>query len=72
VVACFRAYGSASPVGSSPGDLYKNKRDRVEMKGTNTDRILRMVEAGLGIPLVPLHPSGAVTHGGRVGIRPLK
>src|SRR5262245_19192545 len=33
---------------------------RVEMEATNTDLIVRIVEAGLGIAVVPLHPSGAV------------
>jgi DNA-binding transcriptional LysR family regulator len=45
---------------------------RVELEVTNTDLIVRMVEAGLGISIVPLHPSGAVTRGRRVGIRSLK
>jgi DNA-binding transcriptional LysR family regulator len=45
---------------------------RVEMEVTNTDLIVRMVEAGLGVSIVPLHPSGAVTRGRRVGIRPLR
>jgi DNA-binding transcriptional LysR family regulator len=45
---------------------------RVEMEVTNTDLIVRMVEAGLGVSIVPLHPSGAVTRGRRVGICPLK
>ncbi len=44
---------------------------RIEMEATNTDLIVRMVEAGLGISIVPLHPSGAVTRSRRVGIRPL-
>jgi DNA-binding transcriptional LysR family regulator len=45
---------------------------RIEMEATNTDLIVRMVEAGLGVSIVPLHPSGAVTRGRRLGIRPLK
>jgi DNA-binding transcriptional LysR family regulator len=45
---------------------------RVEMEVTNTDLIVRMVEAGLGVSIVPLHPSGAVTRGRRVAIRSLK
>lgn len=45
---------------------------RIEMEVTNTDLIVRLVEAGLGIAIVPLHPSGAVTQGRRVEIRPLK
>jgi DNA-binding transcriptional LysR family regulator len=44
---------------------------RVEMETTNTEIIVRMVEAGLGIAIVPLLPSGAVTRGRRVGIRSL-
>ncbi len=45
---------------------------RIEMEATNTDLIVRMVEAGLGVSIVPLHPSGAVTRGRRVGVRALK
>ena len=45
---------------------------RIEMEATNTDLIVRMVEAGLGVAIVPLHPSGAVTRGRRVAVRPLK
>src|SRR5262249_19912176 len=44
---------------------------RVEMETTNTEIIVRMVEAGLGVSLVPLLPSGAVTRGPRVGVRGL-
>lgn len=44
---------------------------RIEMEATNTDLIVRMVEAGLGVGIVPLHPSGAVTRGHRLGIRGL-
>jgi DNA-binding transcriptional LysR family regulator len=44
----------------------------IELEATNTDLIVRMVEAGLGVSIVPLHPSGAVTRGRRVGVRPLK
>lgn len=44
---------------------------RVDMETTNTEIIVRMVEAGLGVSLVPLMPSGAVTHGHRLGVRPL-
>jgi len=39
---------------------------QIELEATNTDLIVRMVEAGLGIAVVPLHPSGAVTRGRRV------
>ncbi|HEV3006109.1 MAG TPA: LysR family transcriptional regulator [Pirellulales bacterium] len=44
---------------------------RVEMEMTNTEIIVRMVEAGLGVSIVPLLPSGAVTRGRRVNIRSL-
>ena len=44
---------------------------RVEMAATNTDLIVRMVEAGLGISVVPLLSSGVVTRGRRVGIQSL-
>jgi DNA-binding transcriptional LysR family regulator len=37
-----------------------------EIEATNTDLLVRMVEAGLGIAVVPLHASGAVTRGRRV------
>jgi DNA-binding transcriptional LysR family regulator len=43
----------------------------VEIEATNTDLIVRMVEAGLGVAIVPLHASGAVTSGRRVAIRSL-
>ena len=44
---------------------------RVDMETTNTEIIVRMVEAGLGVSIVPLMPSGAVTRGRRVGVRSL-
>ena len=34
---------------------------RVEMETTNTEIIVRMVAAGLGVSVVPLMPDGAVT-----------
>jgi DNA-binding transcriptional LysR family regulator len=43
----------------------------VEVEATNTDLIVRMVEAGLGVAVVPLHASGAVTRDRRVAIRSL-
>ncbi len=54
-------------------DAFRKQRltPHVEMEATNTDLIVRMVEAGLGISIVPLHPSGAVTRGRQVEIRPL-
>src|SRR5262245_19685429 len=50
--------------------LERRLTPRIDMEATNTDLIVRMVEAGLGVSIVPLHPSGAVTRGRRVGIRP--
>lgn len=44
---------------------------RVDMEMTNTEIIVRMVEAGLGVSIVPLLPSGIVTRGRRIGIRDL-
>jgi DNA-binding transcriptional LysR family regulator len=44
---------------------------RVDMETTNTEIIVRMVEAGLGVSVVPLMPSGVVTRGHRVGVRSL-
>jgi DNA-binding transcriptional LysR family regulator len=43
----------------------------IEIEATNTDLIVRMVEAGLGIAVVPLHESGAVTRGRRVVVHGL-
>ncbi|HTI50879.1 MAG TPA: LysR substrate-binding domain-containing protein [Planctomycetaceae bacterium] len=44
---------------------------RIDMEATNTEIIVRMVEAGLGVAIVPLLPNGAVTRGRKVGIRSL-
>jgi DNA-binding transcriptional LysR family regulator len=44
---------------------------RVDMETTNTEIIVRMVEAGLGVSIVPLMPSGVVTRSHRVGRRSL-
>ena len=44
---------------------------RVDMEATNTEIIVRMVEAGLGASIVPLMSGGIVTRGRRVGIRGL-
>jgi DNA-binding transcriptional LysR family regulator len=43
----------------------------VELEATNTDLIVRMVEAQLGIAIVPLLPSGVVTRGRQVTARSL-
>ncbi len=44
---------------------------RVDMETTTTEIVVRMVEAGLGVSIVPLMSSGAVTRGRRVGVRSL-
>jgi DNA-binding transcriptional LysR family regulator len=44
---------------------------RVDTEATTTGIVVKMVEAGLGVSLVPLMPNGAVTRGSRVGVRPL-
>ena len=44
---------------------------RVDMETTNTEIIVRMVEAGLGVSIVPLMPGGAVTRGRKIGVRSL-
>lgn len=43
----------------------------VELEATNTDLIVRMVEAGLGVSIVPLLESGVVTRGRKVEVRSL-
>src|SRR5947208_1954158 len=42
---------------------------RVDMEATTTGIVVKMVEAGLGVSLVPLMPNGAVTSGVKVGVR---
>ncbi|HXD88273.1 MAG TPA: LysR substrate-binding domain-containing protein [Urbifossiella sp.] len=44
---------------------------RIDMEATTTGVVVKMVEAGLGVSLVPLMPNGAVTRGARVGARNL-
>jgi DNA-binding transcriptional LysR family regulator len=43
----------------------------VGLETTNTEIIVRMVEAGLGVSIVPLMADGAVTRGRKVAVRPL-
>jgi DNA-binding transcriptional LysR family regulator len=43
----------------------------IEMETTNTEIIVRMVAAGLGVSLIPLTKSMPVTRGHRVGVRSL-
>src|SRR3954466_4626792 len=43
----------------------------VALETTNTEIIVRMVEAGLGVSVVPLMPDGAVTRGRKVAVLPL-
>jgi DNA-binding transcriptional LysR family regulator len=44
---------------------------RVDMEATTTGIVVKMVEAGLGVSVVPLMPNGAVTRGVKVGARSL-
>jgi DNA-binding transcriptional LysR family regulator len=44
---------------------------RIDMEATTTGIVVKMIEAGLGVSLVPLMPGGAVTRGVRVGVRKL-
>lgn len=44
---------------------------RIDMEATTTGIVVKMVEAGLGVSVVPLMPSGAVTRGVKVGVRSL-
>jgi DNA-binding transcriptional LysR family regulator len=44
---------------------------RIALETTSTETIVSMVEAGLGVSIVPLLPGGAVTRGRRVDVRPL-
>ena len=49
-----------------------NLSPRVALETTSTETIVSMVEAGLGVSLVPLLASGAVTRGRHVEVRPLR
>jgi DNA-binding transcriptional LysR family regulator len=49
----------------------QNLSPRIDMEASNTEIIIRMVEAGLGLSIVPLLPSGIVTRGRKLGIRSL-
>ncbi|MGD9721909.1 MAG: LysR family transcriptional regulator [Pirellulales bacterium] len=42
---------------------------QIHMETTTTETVVRMVEAGLGIAIVPLLPSGVVTRGCKVAVR---
>lgn len=44
---------------------------RVHMETTTTEIVVRMVEAGLGIAIVPLLSTGVVTEGRKVAVRPI-
>ena len=44
---------------------------RIDMEATTTGIVVKMVEAGLGVSLVPLMPSARVTRGVQVGVRKL-
>lgn len=44
---------------------------RIAMETTTTEIVVRMVEAGLGVAIVPLLPGGVITRGRKVGVRPI-
>jgi DNA-binding transcriptional LysR family regulator len=44
---------------------------RIDMEATTTGIMVKMVEAGLGLSIVPLMPNGAVTRGSRIAARSL-
>jgi DNA-binding transcriptional LysR family regulator len=44
---------------------------RIDMEATTTGIVVKMVEAGLGVSIVPLMPNGIVTRGVKVGVRKL-
>ncbi len=44
---------------------------RVALETTSTETIVSMVEAGLGVSIVPLLPNGVITRGRRVEVRPM-
>lgn len=54
-------------------DAFHERRlsPRVSLETTSTETIVSMVEAGLGVSIVPLLPGGAVTRGRDVVVRPL-
>ena len=45
---------------------------KVALETTSTETVVSMVEAGLGVSIVPLLPSGAVTRGRDVEARPVQ
>jgi DNA-binding transcriptional LysR family regulator len=45
---------------------------RVRLEATSTETIVSMVEANLGVSIVPLLPGGSVTRGRRVAVCPLR
>jgi DNA-binding transcriptional LysR family regulator len=44
---------------------------RVALETTSTETVVSMVEAGLGVSIVPLLPNGAVTRGRKVRVAPI-
>ena len=50
----------------------QNLSPRVELETTSTETVVSMVEAGLGVSVVPLMPGGAVTRGRRVEVQTLQ
>ena len=44
----------------------------IALETTSTETVVSMVEAGLGISIVPLMPNGAVTRGRRVEVKAIE
>ncbi len=51
--------------------VQRDLQPRIEMEATTTDLLVRMVEANLGIAVVPLLPDGSVTQGRKVSVKSL-
>ncbi len=52
--------------------LERGLTPEITTEATSTEVIVRMVEAGLGLSIVPLMPDGSITRGRKVGIRKLR
>lgn len=50
----------------------KGLAPRVALETTSTETVVSMVEAGLGVAVVPLMPTGAVTRGRKVEVRAIE
>jgi hypothetical protein len=68
----FRSYWPAIAEDVTQPSLARRKqKPRIGAETTNTEIIVRMVEAGMGVSVIPLMPGGVVTRGRRVKVRNL-